>query len=133
MSGKKYKGPLPKSKPAKSSNRKTGATRGAGDDAEYMRKAAEANRYEDGGDVLSEADAKRLRKTLPYVPPKKSLSEADAKRLRKTLPYVPRSEISDADLNELKKLMKPLKYEDGGEVRGMGRAYQGKKRGCKIR
>jgi len=112
MSGKKYKGPLPKSKPAKSTNKKTGATRGAGDDAEYMRKAAEANRYEDGGDVLSEADAKRLRKTLPYVP---------------------RSEISDADLNELKKLMKPLKYEDGGEVRGMGRAYQGKKRGCKIR
>jgi len=25
------------------------------------------------------------------------------------------------------------KYEDGGEVRGMGRAYQGKPRGCKIR
>ena len=24
-------------------------------------------------------------------------------------------------------------YEGGGEVRGMGRAYQGKKRGCKIR
>jgi len=25
------------------------------------------------------------------------------------------------------------KYEDGGEVRGMGRAYQGKPRGCKVR
>lgn len=28
---------------------------------------------------------------------------------------------------------KVKKYFDGGEVRGMGRAYQGGKRGCKIR
>ena len=48
MSDKKYTGPLPKSKPAKSTNKKTGATRGAGDDAEYMRKAAEANKAKDG-------------------------------------------------------------------------------------
>ena len=51
MSGNKYTGPLPKSKPAKSTNKKTGATRGAGDDAEYMRKASEANKYEGGGAV----------------------------------------------------------------------------------
>ena len=48
MADKKYTGPLPKSKPAKSTNKKTGATRGAGDDAEYMRKAAEANKAKDG-------------------------------------------------------------------------------------
>lgn len=61
---------LPKPKPkatATSTNRKTGATRGAGDDKEYMRKAAAAN------------------------------------------------------------------MEGGGEVRGMGRAYQGKPRACKVR
>ena len=32
----------------KSTNEKTGATRGAGDDDEYMRKAAEANKAKDG-------------------------------------------------------------------------------------
>lgn len=36
---------------AKSTNKKTGATRGAGDDAEYMRKAAKHNKYEGGGVV----------------------------------------------------------------------------------
>ena len=36
-------------------------------------------------------------------------------------------------LEKIKKLMKPINFEGGGEVRGMGRAYQGKKRGCKIR
>lgn len=38
-------------KESESTNKKTGATRGAGDDKEYMRKAAEANKYEGGGAV----------------------------------------------------------------------------------
>ena len=134
MSGKKYKGPLPKSKPANSTNKKTGATRGAGDDAEYMRKAAEANRYEDGGNVISDADAKRLRKILPSESGK-TISDADAKLLKKRRLLTSGESgnaISDKDVRiaDFKKLRK---YEDGGEVRGMGRAYQGKKRGCKIR
>ena len=159
MSDKKYKGPLPKSKPTKLERLLN--KRVKGEKGPYKPKIGDLNEmgpivtdtktgeivsgfkdggavrgmgkgYEEGGNVISDADAKRLRKTLPYVPGK-TISDADAKRLRKTLPYVPKETISDADLEKLKKLMKPLKYEDGGEVRGMGRAYQGKKRGCKIR
>ena len=139
----KYTGPLPKSKPTaierwqgfRSTNKPTTSEeqeRIGNKMAEKFKKSKKAQRYEEGGNVISDADAKRLRKTLPYVPGK-TISDADAKRLRKTLPYVPGKSTSDADLEKLKKLMKPLKYEDGGEVRGMGRAYQGKKRGCKIR
>ena len=135
MSGKKYKGPLPKSKMTKAqrdaNNREAGAGN-LGEQDQKMMYGGKVKGYEEGGNVISDADANRLRKTLPYVPGK-TISDADAKRLRKTLPYVPKETISDADLEKLKKLMKPLKYEDGGEVRGMGRAYQGKKRGCKIR
>jgi hypothetical protein len=145
MSGKKYKGPLPKSKPNKLERLLN--KRVKGEKGPYKPKIGDLNEmgpivtdtktgeivsgFEGGGNVISDDDAKRLRKTLPYVPGK-TISDADAKRLRKNLPYVP-PKISDADLNELKKLMKPLKFEDGGAVRGMGRAYQGKKRGCKIR
>ena len=54
MSGKnKTPGVLPKPKPkatATSTNMRTGATRGAGDDKEYMRKAAAAN-MEGGGEA----------------------------------------------------------------------------------
>jgi len=144
MSGEKYTGPLPKSKPTdlerwqgfRSTNKPTNSEeqeRIGNKMAKKFKKSKKAQRYEEGGNVITEDDAKRLRKNLPYVPPKKSLSEADAKRLRKTLPYVPKETISDADLEKLKKLMKPANFEGGGEVRGMGRAYQGKKRGCKIR
>lgn len=41
--GVKTPGVMPKSKPNTSTNQNTGATRGAGDDAEYMRQAAMAN------------------------------------------------------------------------------------------
>ena len=143
MSGKKYTGPLPKSKPTdlerwqgfRSTNKPTNAEeqeRIGNKMAKKFKKSPKAQRYEEGGNVISDADAKRLRKTLPYVPGK-TISDADAKRLRKTLPYVPGKSTSDADLEKLKKLMKPLKYEDGGAVRGMGAAYQGKSRTCKVR
>ena len=151
MSDKKYKGPLPKSKPTKLErllNKRVKGEKGPykpkigdlneeiagnlGKQDKKMMYGGKVKGYEGGGNVISDADANRLIKTLPYVPGK-PISGADAKRFRKTLPYVPKETISDADLEKLKKLMKPLKYEDGGEVRGMGRAYQGKKRGCKIR
>jgi hypothetical protein len=159
MSDKKYKGPLPKSKPTKLERLLN--KRVKGEKGPYKPKIGDLNEmgpivtdtktgeivsgfkdggavrgkvkgYEEGGNVISDADAKRLRKTLPYVPGK-TISDADAKRLRKTLPYAPGKSTSDADLEKLKKLMKPLKYEDGGAVRGMGAAYQGKSRTCKVR
>ena len=34
---------------------------------------------------------------------------------------------------KFKKSPKAQRYEDGGEVRGMGKAYQGGKRSCKVR
>ena len=64
-----------------------------------------------------------------------TISDADSKKIKKILPklFVPGESgknISDADL---KKLMKPTNFKDGGEVRGMGRAYMGASRKAKIR
>ncbi len=143
MSGKKYTGPLPKSKPTaferwkgeRSVNKPTTTEdqdRISKRMAEKFKKSPKAQRYEGGGNVISDADAGRLRKTLPSVPGK-TISDADAKRLKKILPSESGKSMSNADLEKLKKLMKPANFEGGGEVRGMGRAYQGKKRGCKIR
>jgi hypothetical protein len=135
MSGKKYKGPLPKSKMTKAqrdaNNREAGAGR-LGEQDQKMMYGGKVKRYEGGGNVISDADAKLLRKTLPSVPGK-TISDADAKRLKKILPSESGKSMSNADLEKLKKLMKPANFEGGGEVRGMGRAYQGNKRGCKIR
>lgn len=128
MSGKKYKGPLPKSKPAKSKNQKTGATRGAGDDAEYMRKAAEANRYKEGGRAISDADRARVNSILGESG--RSISDADRRRISGMLGESGKA-ISNADRKRVKKIVSG--YEDGGEVRGMGKAYQGGKRSCKVR
>jgi len=167
MSDKKYKGPLPKSKPTKlerllnkrvkgekgpykpkigdlnemgpivtdtktgeivSGFKDGGAVRGMG----KAYQGGKVKGYEDGGNVISDADAKALKKLKKFPSPSesgKAISDADAKRLRKMPIYKPEygKSISDADFKKLRK------YEDGGEVRGMGRAYQGKKRGCKIR
>jgi len=131
MSGKKYTGPLPKSKPANSTNKKTGATRGAGDDAEYMRKAAEANRYKEGGNVLSDADRNRLNSLFGETG--KSISDADRRRTQSLTGGMKESgkAISNADKKRVKKIVSG--YEGGGAVRGMGKAYQGGKRSCKVR
>jgi len=87
MSGKKYKGPLPKSKPTK----------------------------------LERLLNKRVKgEKGPYKPKIGDLNEEIAGRL------------GEQD-EQMMYGGKVEKYFDGGEVRGMGRAYQGKKRGCKIR
>ncbi len=99
MGKNKMPGVLPKPKPKTSTNKETGATRGAGDDKEYMRKAAAAN-MESGGAV-----------------PKQYKGFAK-------LPEAVQTKMDPAAAR---------KYEGGGEVRGMGRAYQGKPRGCKVR
>jgi len=145
MSGKKYTGPLPKSKPTaierwqgfRSTNKPTTSEDLDRIDkrmAEKFKKSPKAQRYEEGGNVISDADAKRLRKILPSESGK-TISDADAKLLKKRRLLTSGeagNAISDKDVRiaDFKKLRK---YEDGGEVRGMGRAYQGKKRGCKIR
>ena len=137
MSGEKYKGPLPKSKPTdlerwqgfRSTNKPTTSEeqeRIGNKMAKKFKKSKKAQRYEEGGNVISDADAKRLRKILPSESGK-AISDADAKRLRKILPSESGKSISDADFKKLRK------YEDGGEVRGMGKAYQGGKRSCKVR
>ena len=41
--------------------------------------------------------------------------------------------IADRMAKKFKKSPKAQRYEDGGEVRGMGKAYQGGKRSCKVR
>jgi hypothetical protein len=88
--------------------------------------------FEEGGSTISDADLEKLRKNLPFVPGKSGISDADLKKLRKNLPVRGKSgkNISNADLE---KLMKPTNFKDGGEVRGMGRAYMGASRKAKIR
>ena len=143
MSGKKYKGPLPLPKPtplerflgARSTNKPTNAEeqeRIADRMAKKFKKSPKAQRYEDGGAALAKTTemSPEILETIREI--EKSGKTFKPKKIQ---PYRPISDkdISDKDIESLKKLMKPLKYEDGGEVRGMGRAYQGKKRGCKIR
>ena len=41
--------------------------------------------------------------------------------------------IGDRMAKKFKKSKKAQRYEGGGEVRGMGKAYQGGKRSCKVR
>ena len=178
MGKTKTPGVLPKPKPKTSTNRQTGATRGAGDDKEYMRKAAAANmmyggkvkKMEEGGKVISDADKNLIREK--FQQPKKilgesgkSISDADRqkgiRRPTKKFGESPKN-ISDADRKKIMDLMgmeeggsvpkkfkgfsklpedvqmkmdpaAARKYEGGGEVRGMGRAYQGKPRACKVR
>ena len=145
MSGKKYKGPLPLPKPtplerflgARSTNKPTNAEeqeRIADRMAKKFKKSPKAQRYEGGGNVISDADKKRIKdikRIRPIYRPGdgKTISDADAKRMQKMPLYKPEhgKSISHADLEKLRK------YEGGGEVRGMGKAYQGGKRSCKVR
>ena len=145
MSGKKYKGPLPLPKPtplerflgARSTNKPTNAEeqeRIADRMAKKFKKSPKAQRYEGGGNVISDADKKRIKdikRIRPIYRPEdgKTISDADAKRMQKMPLYKPEhgKSISHADLEKLRK------YEGGGEVRGMGKAYQGGKRSCKVR
>jgi hypothetical protein len=88
--------------------------------------------FKEGGSTISDADLEKLRKNLPFVPGESGISDADLKKLKKNLPVRGKSgkNISNADLE---KLMKPTNFKDGGEVRGMGRAYMGASRKAKIR
>ena len=191
---------LPKPKPKTSTNKKTGATRGAGDDKEYMRKAARANMnkggglnaaiervkktqgMQKGGTVPKKEKRKRILPTVDIATPKsigQSLIDSlNRKRAEKAsgLPSMSEDQIFRQSLKELKEenpqaltrlrqrrnvtgmedggevpkkfkgfsklpedvqqQMNPTlaaKYEDGGVVRGMGRAYMGKPRKVKIR
>ncbi len=184
---------LPKRKPkvtATSTNKKTGATRGAGDDKEYMRKAAAANMKDggslndaikrvkksqgmkDGGEAIGSKRLKPIRPIEIYPSPeqKKKIKDIRLKPIR------PKNIFPSAEQREKMKNiefirdgieMKPApkkmedggavpkkykgfsklpervqqkidpdlagKYEKGGVVRGMGRAYAGGSRPVKIR
>jgi hypothetical protein len=153
---------LPKPKPKTSTNKKTGATRGAGDDKEYMRKAAAAN-MESGGEAVGRTtteitsslmdamrELEKSGKTLKPSRPKNLMPTPEQKKKMKDKKFirdgiimmeeggsVPKQYKGFSKLPEdVQMKMDPAaarKYEGGGEVRGMGRAYQGKPRGCKIR
>ena len=159
---------LPKRKPkatATSTNRRTGATRGAGDDKEYMRKAAAAT-MKGGGEAKrtleltkENLDAMRAIQNSGERPkpqrPKNLMPTPEQKKKMKNIEFirdgmrmipvtkkedggaVPKKYKGFSKLPERvqQKIDPDLagKYKDGGEVRGMGRAYQGKPRGCKIR
>ena len=117
---------LPKPKPKTSTNKKTGATRGAGDDKEYMRKAARANMnkggglnaaiervkktqgMQKGGTVPKKEKRKRILRTVDIATPK-SISQSlidslNRKRAEKAsgLPSMSEDQIFRQSLKELK-------------------------------
>ena len=159
---------LPKRKPkvtATSTNKKTGATRGAGDDKEYMRKAAAAN-MKDGGEAKRTLELtkemldagraleksgktfkpKRPKNLMPTPEQKKKMK--DIEFIRDGIKMIPITKKEDGGAVPKKykgfsKLPERVqqkidpdlagKYEKGGVVRGMGRAYAGGSRPVKIR
>lgn len=139
MSGKKYKGPLPLPKPtaierftgSRSTNKPTTAEeqeRIANKMAKKFKKSPKAQRYEEGGRAISDADRARVNSILGESG--RSISDADRRRISGMLGESGKA-ISNADRKRVKKIVSG--YEEGGEVRGMGKAYQGGKRSCKVR
>lgn len=137
MSGKKYKGPLPLPKPtplerflgARSTNKPTNAEeqeRIADRMAKKFKKSPKAQRYQGGGLAKKTTEmSPEILETIREI--EKSGKTFKPKKIQPDRP------ISDKDIEGLKKLMKPANFIDGGEVRGMGKAYQGGKRSCKVR
>ncbi len=136
MSDKKYKGPLPLPKPtaierfkgSRSINKPTNAEeqeRIGNRMAKKFKKSKKAQRYEDGGLAKTTEMSPKILEKIREI--EKSGKTFKPKKIQ------PERPISDKDIESLKKLMKPANFFDGGAVRGMGKAYQGGKRGCKIR
>jgi hypothetical protein len=136
MSGKKYTGPLPKSKPtgierftgSRSTNKPTTAEeqeRIADRMAKKFKKSPKAQQYNKGGLAKTTEMSPKILETIREI--EKSGKTFKPKKIQ------PERPISDKDIESLKKLMKPANFFDGGEVRGMGKAYQGGKRSCKVR
>jgi len=145
MSGKKYKGPLPLPKPTplerflgeRSTNKPTNAEeqeRIADRMAKKFKKSPKAQQYNKGGKVKG-FDKGGLAKTTEMSPKiLETIREIEKSgKTFKPKKIQPERPISDKDIESLKKLMKPANFFDGGAVRGMGKAYQGGKRSCKVR
>ena len=119
-----------------------GVTRGGSGTANTLKRGGlKRGAYGQGVGKMNKGGAVKYKGPLPKSKPTK-LERLLNKRLKgEKGPYKPKI----GDLNEEiagnlgeqdQKMMyggKVKGYEGGGEVRGMGRAYQGKKRGCKIR
>ncbi len=129
MSGKKYKGPLPLPKPtaierftgSRSTNKPTTAEeqeRIANKMAKKFKKSPKAQQYNKGGKVKKYSGNKFARSILGESG--KTISDADRARIQEML-------------GKQKTDRQMMQFEDGGEVRGMGKAYQGGKRSCKVR
>ena len=92
--------------------------------------------FEEGGSTISDADSKKIKKILPKLYPigkGEKISDADADMFREKLPFYPIKKGKNISSADLEKLMKPTNFEEGGEVRGMGRSYMGPSRKAKIR
>jgi hypothetical protein len=128
MSGKKYKGPLPKSKMTKAqrdaNNREAGAGR-LGEQDQKMMYGGKVKGFDNGGLAKTTEMSPEILETIREI--EKSGKTFKPEKMEPDKP------ISDKDIESLKKLMKPANFFDGGEVRGMGKAYQGGKRSCKVR
>jgi hypothetical protein len=83
-------------------------------------------KYKDGGDV-------KYKGPLPKSKPTAFERWKGERSVNKPTTTEDQDRISKRMAEKFKKSPKAQRYEGGGEVRGMGRAYQGNKRGCKIR
>lgn len=145
MSGKKYKGPLPLPKPtplerflgARSTNKPTNAEeqeRIADRMAKKFKKSPKAQQYNKGGKVKGFDEGGLIQTTEMSPELLEAIREIEKSgKTFKPKKMEPARPISDIDIESLKKLMKPANFFGGGAVRGMGKAYQGGKRSCKVR
>ena len=88
--------------------------------------------FKDGGKTISDADRKKVDSILGESG--KTISDSDMKRVKKMVSGVTQESgktISNSDKKRVKKIASGFK--DGGEVRGMGKAYMGAPRKTKIR
>ena len=88
--------------------------------------------FKDGGKTISDAD----RKKVDSIPREsgKTISDSDRRRVKKMVSGVTQESgktISDSDRRRVKKMVSGFK--EGGEVRGMGKAYMGAPRKVKIK
>ena len=133
MAGKKYKGPLPKPKPTKVERLLN--KRIKGEKGPYIPKIGDLN--EMGPMIIDTKTGKKVKRLNKGGGLNAAIDRVKKAQGMENGGEVPKKFKGFSKLPEKVQIkMDPIaaeKYENGGEVRGMGRAYMGPSRKAKIR
>jgi len=111
-----------------------GVSRGSSSTANTLgRGGLKRGAYGQGVGKMNKGGAVKYKGPLPLPKPTPFERYLGARSMVKPTNSEEQERIGNKMAKKFKKSKKAQRYEEGGEVRGMGRAYQGKKRGCKIR